>query len=81
MHPIPLTNVKLKHELIECLNCAIVQHEGNSSYTMHSIPAYRNIVEKMLHVPQTLENIITAAPCLDDDPVAIGSSLQFIPRT
>ena len=43
--------------------------KGNSYYTMHSIPAYRNIVEKMLHVPQTLENIITAASSLDDDPL------------
>ena len=38
---------------------------------MHSIPAYRNDVEKMLQDPQTLENIITAAPSLDNDPVAI----------
>ena len=72
--------MKLKCELIECLNHAILQHEGNSSYTMHSIPAYRNIVEKMLHGPQTLENIITAASSLDDDPVVIGSGLQSIPE-
>ena len=48
---------------------------------MHSISAYRNIVEKMLHVPQTLENIITAASSLDGDPVVIGSSFQSIPGT
>ena len=39
-----------------------------------SIPAYRNIVDKILHVPQALENINTVAPSLDDDPVAIGSN-------
>ena len=38
---------------------------------MHSIQTYRNIVEKMLQNPETLENIITAASSLDDDPVAI----------
>ena len=38
---------------------------------MHSIPTYRNIVEKMLQNPQALANIITAASGLDDDPVAI----------
>ena len=48
---------------------------------MHSIPAYRNIVEKMLHVPQALENIITAASSPDDDPIAIGGCLQSIPGT
>ena len=48
--------------------------KGNSYYTMHSIPAYRSIVEKMLHVPQTFENIITTAASLIDDPVSIGSS-------
>ena len=48
---------------------------------MCSIPAYRNIVQKMFHVPQTLENIITAASSLDDDPVAIESGLQSIPGT
>ena len=48
---------------------------------MHSIPAYRIIAEKMLHVPQALENIITAAPSLDDDPVAIASGLQSMPGT
>ena len=53
--------------------------KGNSYYTMCSIPAYRSIVEKMLHVPQTLENIITTASSLDDDPVATGSSFQSIP--
>ena len=45
---------------------------------MHSIPAYGNIVDKMLHVPQALENIITAAPSLDDDHVALGSGLHSI---
>ena len=39
---------------------------------MHSIPAYRTIVEKMLQDLQALENIITAAPGLDHDPIAIG---------
>ena len=48
---------------------------------MHSIPVYRNIVEKKWHVPQDLENIITAASSLDDDPVAIGSGLHSIPGT
>ena len=48
---------------------------------MHSIPAYRSIVEKILHVPQMLENIITAASNLDDDPVAIGSNFQSMPGT
>ena len=48
---------------------------------MHSIPAYRNIVQKMLHVPQALATIITAAPNLDDDPVAIESGLHSIPGT
>ena len=38
---------------------------------MHSIPTCRNIVEKMLQNPETLENIITAAFGLHDDPVAI----------
>ena len=72
---------KLKPELIECLSCAILQHERNSYYTMHSIPAYRSIVEKKLHVPQTFENIITTAPSLDDIPVSIGSTFQSIPGT
>ena len=45
---------------------------------MHSIPTYRNIVEKMLQVPETLENIITASPSLDDDPVAM--ELVFLVR-
>ena len=53
---------------------------GNSYYNMHSIPASRSIVEKMLHVPQTLENIITAASSLDDDPVAIGSNFPVHAR-
>ena len=39
---------------------------------MHSVPTYRNIVDKMLQNPETLENIITAASGLHDDPVAIG---------
>ena len=55
--------------------------KANSYYTMYSIPAYRSIVEKMLHVPQMLENIITAASSLDDDPVVISSSFQSIPGT
>ena len=55
--------------------------KGNSHYTMHSIPAYRSIVEKMLHVPQTLENITTAASSLDDNPVVISSSFQSMPGT
>ena len=38
---------------------------------MHSIQTYRNIVEKMLQNPETLENVITAAPGLHDDPVTI----------
>ena len=38
---------------------------------MYSIPTYRDIVEKMLQDPKALENIITAASGLDDDPVAI----------
>ena len=46
---------------------------------MHSIPTYRNIVEKMLQNPETLENIITAASSLHNDPVAIG--LVFGPET
>ena len=37
---------------------------------MHSIPTYRNIVEKMLQDPETLENTITASSGLDNDPVA-----------
>ena len=55
--------------------------KGKSYYTMHSIPAYRSIVEKMLHVPQTFENIITTAPSLDNNPVSIGSSFQSMPGT
>ena len=55
--------------------------KGNNNYTMHSIPAYRSIVEKMLHVPQMFENIITAASSLDDDLVVIGSSFQSKPGT
>ena len=55
--------------------------KGYSYYTKHSIPAYRSIVEKMLHVPQMLENIITAASSLEDDPVAIGSSFESMPGT
>ena len=43
---------------------------------MHSIPAHRNIVEKMLQDPQALENIITAASGLDHDPVAIRIDVQ-----
>ena len=43
---------------------------------MHSIPTYRNIVEKMLQEPQALENIITAASDLHNDPVTIGISVQ-----
>ena len=46
---------------------------------MHSIPTYRNIVGKMLQTPETLENIITAASGLHNDPVAIG--LMFQPET
>ena len=38
---------------------------------MHSIPTYRNVVEKMLQDPEALENIITASSALDDDPVAM----------
>ena len=45
---------------------------------MHSIPTYRNIVEKMLHNPKTLENTITVASSLHDDPVAI--ELVFGPK-
>ena len=48
-------------------------------YNMHSIPTYRNIVEKMLLNPQALENIITAASGLHNDPVATG--LVFGPET
>ena len=55
--------------------------KGNSYYTMCSIPVYRSIVEKMLHVPQMLENIITAASSLSEDPVVIGSSFQSMPGT
>ena len=33
-------------------------------------------MEKMLQDPQILENIITAVPSLDDDPVAIGTGVQ-----
>ena len=39
---------------------------------MRSIPVYSNIVEKLLQNPLTLENTITAAPSLDNDPVVIG---------
>ena len=39
---------------------------------MHSIPTYRNIVEKMLQNPETIENFITVASGLHNDPVAIG---------
>ena len=38
---------------------------------MHSIPTYRNIVEKMLQDPDALENIITASSSLADDPVTM----------
>ena len=55
--------------------------KGNSYYTMHSISAYWSIVEKMLHVSQTLENIITVASSQDNDPVPIGSNLQSMPGT
>ena len=53
----------------------------NIYYTMHSIPAYRSIVEKMLQDPQMLENIITAASSLDDDPVALDRNFQLMPGT
>ena len=43
---------------------------------MHSVPAYRTTVEKMLQDLQALENIITAASSLDHDPVAIGIGVQ-----
>ena len=61
--------------------CNLTTWKENSYYTMYYIPAYRSIVEKMLHVPQMLENIITAASSLDDDPVMIGSSFQAMPGT
>ena len=35
-----------------------------------------NSMEKMLQDPQTLENIITEAPSLDNDPVVIGIGVQ-----
>ena len=38
---------------------------------MHSIPVYSNIVE-MSQNPLALENTITAAPSLNNDPVLIG---------
>ena len=40
-------------------------------------PTYRNIVEKMLQDPETLENIITASSTLDNDPVAMELELVF----
>ena len=43
---------------------------------MHSIAAYRTIVENMLQDLQALEDIITAASGLDHDPVAIGIDVQ-----
>ena len=46
---------------------------------MHSIPTYRNIVEKILQILDTLENIIPAASGLHNDPVDIG--LVFGPET
>ena len=46
---------------------------------MHSVLTYRNIVGKMVQNPETLENIITAASGLHNDPVAIG--LVFQPGT
>ncbi|XP_041369761.1 ubiquitin-like protein 7 isoform X2 [Gigantopelta aegis] len=35
-------------------------------------PAYRNIVERMLADPETIENILAATPGLDQDPVCIS---------
>ena len=46
---------------------------------MNSVPTYRNIVGKMLQNPETVENIITAASDLHNDPVAVG--LMFKPET
>ena len=46
---------------------------------MHSVPTYRNVVEKMLQNPETLESNITAASSLHNDPVAI--ELVFGPET
>ena len=46
---------------------------------MHSVPTYRNIVGKMLQNPETLDNIITEAIRLHNDPVAIV--LVFQPGT
>ena len=62
--------------MLECQNHATTHALKSCFYTVHSIPTYRNIVEKMLQDPQTLENIITAAASLDNDPVVIGIGVQ-----
>ena len=51
-------------------------HQEKCFYDKLSIPTYRNIVEKMLQDPETLENFITAASGLCNDPAVTGISIQ-----